>query len=214
MWKLSKNLQPENERVLEFRLEGDFEGNEKNTIEYINSLYSYATSIATEFIMSIYNEKDKYDYIVINTGDVNIVDFNMPKDKRSNLMEIGYAQTMEYFKKILPLKKSRLAEIYLELSNKLMKMKKNITTNNISKAKSVLGDMFVYVCDYVNIIDEKDYLKLKEFKEVFAGNIAYPALFGKTKIKNENLVMAVLEQTQQQISDKAEELASYAQINV
>lgn len=74
--------------------------------------------------------------------------------------------------------------------------------------------MFVYVCDYVNIIDEKDYLKLKEFKEVFAGNIAYPALFGKTKIKNENLVMAVLEQTQQQISDKAEELASYAQINV
>lgn len=214
MWKLSKNLQPENERVLEFRLEGDFEGNDKNTIEYINSLYSYATSIATEFIMSIYNEKDKYDYIVINTGDVNIVDFNMPKDKRSNLMEIGYAQTMEYFKKILPLKKSRLAEIYLELSNKLKKMKKNITTNNISKAKSVLGDMFVYVCDYVNIIDEKDYLKLKEFKEVFAGNIAYPALFGKTKIKNENLVMAVLEQTQQQISDKAEELASYAQINV
>ena len=55
---------------------------------------------------------------------------------------------------------------------------------------------------------------IKEFKEVFAGNIAYPALFGKTKIKNENLVMAVLEQTQQQISDKAEELASYAQINV
>lgn len=29
MWKLSKTLQPKDERILEFRLEGDFEGNEK-----------------------------------------------------------------------------------------------------------------------------------------------------------------------------------------
>ena len=214
MWKLSKNLQPDNERILEFRLEGDFEGNDKNTIEYINSLYSYATSIATEFIISIYNEKDKYDYIVINTGDVNIVDFNMPKDKRANLMEIGYSQTIDYFKNLLPAKKNKLAKIYSELSKKLVKIKRNITTNNIPKAKNILGDIFVYICDYVNIIDAKDYLKLKEFKEIFASNIAYPPLFGKTKLKNTNLVLAILEQTQQQISEKEEELTSYVQNNV
>lgn len=214
MWKLSKNLQPENERILEFRLEGDFEGNDKNTIEYINSLYSYSTSIATEFIMGIYNEKDKYDYIVINTGDVNIVDFNLPKEKRSNLMQIGYAQTMDYFKKVLPVKKTKLSEIYNEIGIKLKKIQKNITNNNIQKSKSILGDLFVYLCDYVNIIDERDYSKIKDFKDVFYSNIVYPALFGKTRIKNENLVLAVLEQTLFQIENKAEELSSYVQISV
>lgn len=214
MWKLSKNLQPENERILEFRLEGDFEGNDKNTIEYINSLYTYSTSIATEFIIDVYNEKDKFDYIVINTGDVNIVDFNLPKEKRSNLMEIGYAQTMDYFKKELPVKKAHLAEIYNKIETLLKKMQKNILTNNIQKAKSLLGDLFVYLCDYVSIIDERDYNTIKDFKEIFSDNIVYPALFGKTKIKNENLVLAVLEQTLFQISNKAEELTLYNEISV
>ena len=45
MWKLSKNLQPKKDRILEFRLEGNFEGKDKNTIEYLNSIYSYATCI-------------------------------------------------------------------------------------------------------------------------------------------------------------------------
>ena len=58
MWKLSKNLQPENLRILEFRLEGNFEGNDKNSIEYINSIYSYATSVATSFIIDVYNKND------------------------------------------------------------------------------------------------------------------------------------------------------------
>ena len=214
MWKLSKNLQPEDERILEFRLEGDFEGNDKNTIEYINSLYSYATSIATGFIMSIYNQKDKYDYIVINTGDVNIVDFNMPKEKRANLMDIGYSQTMDYFKKTLPVKKAKLTQIYSELETKLKKIKKNISSNNIAKAKSVLGDLFVYLCDYVDIIDEHDYHSLKDFKDVFKTNIQYPALFGKTKLKNTNLVWAKLEQTLNAISEKTVELKSYSEINV
>lgn len=212
MWKLSKNLQPEDERILEFRLEGDFEGNDKNTIEYINSLYSYATSIATGFIMSIYNQKDKYDYIVINTGDVNIVDFNMPKEKRANLMDIGYSQTMDYFKKTLPVKKAKLTQIYSELETKLKKIKKNISSNNIAKAKSVLGDLFVYLCDYVDIIDEHDYHSLKDFKDVFKTNIQYPALFGKTKLKNTNLVWAKLEQTLNAISEKTVELKSYSEI--
>ena len=82
MWKLSKNLMHENERILEFRLEGDFEGNDMNTVEFVNSLYAFTTSMATTFIIDIYGKKDKFDYIVINTGDINIVDFNMSGEKR------------------------------------------------------------------------------------------------------------------------------------
>lgn len=212
MWRLSKNLQPKNERILEFRLEGDFEGNDKNAIEYINSLYTYATAIATEFIMEVYNKNDKYDYIVINTGDVNIVDFNLPTDKRENLMQIGYSQTMNYFKDVLPLKKENLLKIYTEIETHLKKVKSNIESNNIKKAKETLTELFMYLCDYVNVIDIKDFNELKEFKDILFSNIVYPALFGKTGIKNEKLVLCKLEQVTNNIADKTSEYKQFLKL--
>lgn len=209
MWKLSKTLQPNDERILEFRLEGDFEGNEKNTIEYINSLYSYATIIATEFIMDIYNDNDKFDYIVINTGDINIVDFNLAAEKRANLMEAGYQQTIDYFTKVLPKKKKHLLEIYAQIEQSLKKVKKNLSSNNLQKGKYTLAELFVYLCDYVSIIDKKDYDAIKEFKNVFYENIIHPALFGKSKLKNEKYVSCSLEQLILQISAKVQEFKEF-----
>lgn len=209
MWKLSKTLQPNDERILEFRLEGDFEGNEKNTIEYINSLYSYATIIATEFIMDIYNDKDKFDYIVINTGDINIVDFNLAAEKRAILMEAGYQQTIDYFTKVLPKKKEHLLEIYAQIEQSLKKVKKNLSANNLQKGKYTLAELFVYLCDYVSIIDKKDYEAIKEFKNVLYDNIIHPALFGKSKLKNEKYVSCSLEQLILQISAKVQEFKDF-----
>lgn len=209
MWKLSKTLQPKDERILEFRLEGDFEGNEKNTIEYINSLYSYATIIATEFIMDIYNDKDKFDYIVINTGDINIVDFNLAAEKRANLMEAGYQQTIDYFTKVLPKKKEHILDIYAQIEQSLIKVKKNLSANNLQKGKYTLAELFVYLCDYVSIIDKKDYDAIKEFKNAFYDNIIHPALFGKSKLKNEKYVSCSLEQLILQISAKVQEFKEF-----
>lgn len=209
MWKLSKTLQPKDERILEFRLEGDFEGNEKNTIEYINSLYSYATIIATEFIMDIYNNKDKFDYIVINTGDINIVDFNLAAEKRAILMEAGYQQTIDYFTKVLPKKKEHLLEIYAQIEQSLKKVKKNLSANNLQKGKYTLAELFVYLCDYVSIIDKKDYEAIKEFKNAFYDNIIHPALFGKSKLKNEKYVSCSLEQLILQIGAKVQEFKDF-----
>ena len=59
------------------------------------------TAMSTSFITSIYADKDKYDYIVLNTGDIVIVDFNMNQAKRTELIESGYKQTMKYFTEIL-----------------------------------------------------------------------------------------------------------------
>lgn len=209
MWKLSKTLQPNDERILEFRLEGDFEGNEKNTIEYINSLYSYATIIATEFIMDIYNDKDKFDYIVINTGDINIVDFNLAAEKRAILMEAGYQQTIDYFTKVLPKKKEHLLEIYAQIEQSLKKVKKNLSANNLQKGKYTLAELFVYLCDYVSIIDKKDYEAIKEFKNILYDNIIHPALFGKSKLKNEKYVSCSLEQLILQIGAKVQEFKDF-----
>ena len=110
MWKLSKNLLLPDERILEFRLEGYYNTNDTNDIsgiDYANAVYSCMTAMSTAFITNIYGEKDKFDYIVLNTGDIVVVDFNISESKRLELIQSGYNQTMKYFSSILPAKKMK-----------------------------------------------------------------------------------------------------------
>ena len=53
MWKLSKNLNSAKERILEFRLEGDYDTNNLSGIDYANAVYSCMTAMSTSFITSI-----------------------------------------------------------------------------------------------------------------------------------------------------------------
>lgn len=209
MWKLSKVLQPQNERILEFRLEGDFEGNDKNTIEYVNAIYAFTTSMATAFIVDLYGKKDKYDYIVINTGDVNIVDFNLPDEKRKNLVNIGYSQTMDYFNEILPQKKSNLLNMYNNLFVKLTRIKKHFSKQNIAKAKSVTAEIFIDLCENKDFIDEYLCNQIIDFKNNFYEKIQYPALFGKTTLKKQDEIEKHLDIVMQEIKDRIEELEAY-----
>lgn len=209
MWKLSKHLLPANGRILEFRLEGDFEGNDKNTIEYVNSLYAFTTSMATTFIIDIFGQKDKFDYIVINAGDVNIVDFNMSEEKRRDLMEKGYSQTMNYFKKLLPKKKRNLLCMYKNINEKLVKILKYIQKQNIASAKNQTCELFVDLCEYKEFIDEKFYEYIAEFKTLLFQNLNYPALFGKTTLNNAKFVEKSLQEIIYLLYDKIDELETY-----
>lgn len=209
MWKLSKHLLPANGRILEFRLEGDFEGNDKNTIEYVNSLYAFTTSMATTFIIDIFGQKDKFDYIVINAGDINIVDFNMSEEKRRDLMEKGYSQTMNYFKKLLPKKKRNLLCMYKNINEKLVKILKYIQKQNIASAKNQTCELFVDLCEYKEFIDEKFYEYIAEFKTLLFQNLNYPALFGKTTLNNAKFVEKSLQEIIYLLYDKIDELETY-----
>ena len=209
MWKLSKHLLPQDERVLEFRLEGDFEGNDKNTIEYVNSLYAFTTSMATTFIIDIYGKNDKFDYIVINAGDINIVDFNMPEEKRRDLMEKGYAQTIEYFKKVLPDKKQKLHYMYSNLYEKLKKVSKNIKKHNITNAKNQICEVFVDLCEYKDFIDNQYYEYIRGFKNILLDNINYPALFGKTTLRKTDEVEKYLDKILTALENKIKEIETF-----
>lgn len=209
MWKLSKHLAPVENRILEFRLEGDFEGNDKNMVEYLNSLYAFTTSMATKFIIDIYGQKDMFDYIVINTGETNIVDFNMPEDKRKDLMTTGYNQTIEYFKKTLPVKKERLLNIYKEVLEKLLKIQKHLKRLNIQKAKSLTAELFIDLSEYKEFIELKIYKGISDFQKSFFENIDYPALFGKTTLNKADEVMDKLNVILASIKSKTAELSDY-----
>lgn len=209
MWKLSKNLVIDGERILEFRLEGLTENNDMNALDFANAVYSCMTALATEFITDIYAKRDKFDYIVLNTGDIIVVDFNIQADKRECLIKSGYNQTMNYFKSVLPQKKCAILNHYKTVLNHLLKLQKYVKSNKIIKAKVRIGELFIDLCETGKIIDCSFYNNIKEFKNIFYENINYPGLFGKISLKNERLINAELERIIINIKNKIEELENY-----
>ncbi len=209
MWKLSKNLLPEDERILEFRLEGDFDGSDKNALDYMNTIYSCITSMCTSYIAETYGNRDKFDYIVINTGDVIVVNFNYPKEKREELIESGYRQTMQYFTKTLPLKKESLLKKYNELKRDLVRAQKLLNKKAYVKVKHALSEIFVDLCEDRELIDKKIFSCIKDFHALYNQNIKYPALFGKISLKFEEETSIALNALVDLISDKIYEIEAY-----
>lgn len=209
MWKLSKNILNTENRILELRLEGYYEGNDISGIDYANAVYSCMTAYSTSFVKDIYGEKDKFDYIVLNTGDIVVVDFNMNEEKRAELIKSGYNQTISYFKKELPIKKNNLKKCYETIYKHTFRLEKYIEADKIYKAKTELGEMFIDMSDCTKTIDT-DYLnEIKSFKNNFLDSIKYPALFGKAKLKNEILIKTELKKINNSLDEKINELKEY-----
>lgn len=209
MWKLSKHLLNDDERILEFRLEGNYESNDISGINYANAVYSCMTAISTSFITNIYGNKDKFDYIVLNTGDIVVVDFNINEAKRNDLINSGYTQTISYFKNFLIEKKSKIRHNYSIIQAHITKIQKYIKSNNIQKAKNQMGELFMDLPELSEIIDLTDYNEIKKFRDIFLKNLKYPALFGKVTLSNFKLIDTELNKINNKISKKLEEFDSY-----
>ena len=209
MWKLSKHLLNDDERILEFRLEGNYESNDISGINYANAVYSCMTAISTSFITNIYGNKDKFDYIVLNTGDIVVVDFNINEAKRNDLINSGYNQTIFYFKDFLLEKKSKIRHNYSIIQAHITKIQKYIKSNNIQKAKNQMGELFMDLPELSEIIDLTDYNEIKKFRDIFLKNLKYPALFGKVTLSNFKLIDTELNKINNKISKKLEEFDSY-----
>jgi NTE family protein len=209
LWRLSKNLCPENGRILEFRLEGDYEGKGNNALNFVNTIYSCVTSIASDFIIETYGQRDKFDYIKINTGSVIIVDFNITKEKREKLAEIGYLQTIEYFNSDLKIKKKRILKYYKQLLKHIQKTKKMIFSNRIRLAREELGLLYMNITPARKYIDLKDYDLINEFKNNLLTNMLSAPLFGFYTLKNPVLIKSQITFIETVIEEKIIELESY-----
>lgn len=183
MWKLSEQLENSESRILEFRLEGDYNKNDKNPISYINTIYSCVTDAATNFVTEVYGKNDRFDYITINTGDVFFADFNLDKDSRRKLINLGYEQTKKYFTEQLPLKKEILIDIYSKISKYLKKSKKGLISKNVEEAQWWLGDIFTELCENKELIDPNIYNLIVDLKNNISNNIS-KILFLHTYFKN------------------------------
>ena len=208
MWRLSDTLKNSQSRILEFRLEGDYNKDEKNPVSYINTIYSCVTDVATRFVTELYGQNDRYDYISINTGDIFFADFNLDKDSRRKLINIGYEKTIDYFKNILPNKKEKLIDIYSTITTYLKKAKKGLKQGNVEEVQWWISDIFTLLCENKEIVDSLIYEQLVDFKNCVE-EYKTTVLFFYTKFKNPQEVENHLNKVLNTISNRVVELKLY-----
>jgi len=171
MWYLSKNLRESKNRICEIRLEGDFSGDDTNPLNYVNGIYSCMTYSETSFIKEIYGNSDNYDYIVINTGDAMVFDFNCPTEKRREIIDSGYNSAMHYFRKTLPDKKQKIYSVYEEILDYARNIQEQMLRKKYLKAKAILGELFILLADTKDIIDRDIYKQIKMFQNLLFSNV-------------------------------------------
>lgn len=153
LWRLSKNINAPDSRVLEFRLEGDTVEKESNPLDFINSIYSCMTSASTDFIMEVFGENDKFDYVKINTGDTVVINFNMSEEARKELIDRGYNDSMKYLTKDCLSKKLRIVNFYDRMIHLVEKLIRALKYNNIKESTDILKDLFLFMSDAYKFID-------------------------------------------------------------
>ena len=208
MWSLSKNLKNVQDRILEIRLEGTFTGSDQNVAEYVNGMYTCMTYSETDFIKSIYGNRDKYDYLVVDTGNVIVVDFNYPTEKRQSIMDNGYNITIKYFKEYLLTKKKDIIEKYDEILNYVRNIQGYMILGKYNNAKNKTSEMFIEIAKIKDIMDEDIYKKLSKFQILIFENVKY-GLLGHCSCANKNLIKDELNTIVDDLTGRIKSMDSY-----
>ena len=192
LWRLSNTLSNKKERILEFRLE-DTKGKRKidTALDYLNAVYNTISGFATDYIIDLYGQKDKFDYIKIDTYNVSVMDFMMSDAKKTELADIGYRTTFDYFKNVLPKKRKKLFENYYQIQLFLMKFKREFEAGKIKSAYLILCELFSHLCEHKRYIDLDIYNAMLSFKKQFDDNLEEKTGFFFVKdmnILNKNLI--------------------------
>ena len=184
LWKASDTISKLEDRILAFRLESN-ETKKKitNTVEYLNAVYDSVSGIASDFVINTYKNCDKYDYIKINLENVSVVDFMIGKEKKKEMSDIGYMTTMNYFKKVYPLKKEKLFLIYKKIFSAFQKITYLIKNNDIENAKFEISDIIASIIDEKEILDKKLVKEIQSFRETFNENVMITGGIFKTRYK-------------------------------
>ena len=209
LWKLSKNINIPENRVLEFRLEGDTVDKEGNTFDFLNSIYSCMTCASTDFIMDVFGQNDKYDYVKITTGDIIVIDFNMSDDSKNMLVQMGYNDSIKYLTKDCIEKKLRISEFYNQMLVYLNNMIRALKYNDVVQTKNILKDLFLFMSDAYKFIDSDIFEGVWTLKnDILSDSLKKSWLRGK-KFKNKDSYLNNAEILKRVIESKREELLDY-----
>lgn len=194
MWKLCDTLANLDENILEIRLEGTACSNLSNPIRFINSVYSCVTSVASGFVVNLFEFDEKHDCLVINTGDVVIVNFQMKEPERKTLIKDGYEQTLEYFKNLLPAKKKKHLDNYIKIKNFLVDIRELIFSDKVSTAQVKMGNLLALMCEIRYEIDETIYLEIMELADEILNKTGKTIFLKHVYLSNSRKVVNILDE--------------------
>lgn len=208
MWSLSKNIQNCPDRILEVRLEGSFAGSDQSPIEYVNGMYTCMTSSETSFISKLYGKRDRYDYLIIDTGDVVVVDFNYPGEKRQAIIDDGYKQTLSYFKEKILSKKHDIFEIYSQILDKLKQIQGFLLRKKYLAVKTSIADLFIYLSTVKDVIDSDLFGAIYLFQKLVYANVK-SGLLGRSSCTNSDTVRNSLKAITADVQLRVTEIEKY-----
>ncbi len=211
LWLIDTNLNPQNYRVLEFRLEGTntHSNNMKNPINFANTVMTCLSGWATKHLIELYGNKDKFDYIVIDTKDLIIMDLNISKQQREKLIELGYIATLNYFKYDLPLKKNKLLKMYSNILNILQNAQDKITKAQYYEAKYEMLELFYILCDLKYVIDTTIANEINEFYKLYIDSMYDIPILNIHKLRNKTIIITKLMEIIKNLRYKEKELLEF-----
>ena len=213
-WKSNEKLMNADARILEFRLEGARENVKLKTLfDYLNSVYSAFTNFCSDNVAQMYNNKDKFDYILIDTKNVLLLDFNISTEEKDKISQNGYDTTIEYFTKTLVSKKKKLMPLYKESLVLLQNIKACIKSNKISKAKKIFLEFIAKTTDEFANLDETFLHKFKNLKDSLLEDIKSTPLLNMSKLNNKaeyiKILQGMIEQCEFIINDFEQYILKY-----
>ncbi len=206
VWKIAPQLLKYDARILEFRLEG---GRERykidSTTDYLNSVFTTFSNFAADHIISAYKDKDKFDYIRLDAGDVTITNFNLSLSKKQELYTSGYRTTMDFFTTELPAKRKSILPHYIEILKALKEIREYFIESKYIIAKNKLAELFVQISKARKVIDTTYYYDILEFYENFMTNL-FMALGIVSILKHKQELLKNLDDIIVEINEKVEEI--------
>lgn len=207
LWQIDEHLYPKDVRILEFRLEGTKEnGHIRGSIDYANAVISCLSNYATDHVMQLHEQKDKFDYISFDTKDILMFNLNISQQQRYELIDIGYETTMDFFQNKLPAKKRAILKHYEPILEQIKIIENEINIGKIITAKNKLFELFVTLCESKDLIDEDIYLDIVKFKNDFLYDIQKPFLFQAYKLSNKSKISTKIEQINKKLQKKCDEI--------
>ena len=209
IWKIVPSLLEYDSRILEFRLEG---GKNRykldNTADFLNSVYTAFSNFAADHIISTYKSRDKFDYIRLDSEEVNITDFNISNDRKKELYNSGYKTTMEFFTKELPQKRASILPHYREILNSINSIKTNIEQSKYIIAKNNLAELFVFISKVRKQIDLAFYDEILNFYDLFKSGLK--TTFGMiTVLKDKEKIITEIENISSRLESKVKEIEMF-----
>ncbi len=208
-WKIYEDLDNENTRILEFRLEGSRDGSDiKNPMDFVNSIINTIWYLSTEDVYNSYSQNDRYDFIVIDTKDIILFDFTIDKSKKEELAEKGYKAAKDYLSKTLPVKKEIISKKYKEIEKRLKLIKKSLKQKNTNNLIMVINEMLSEMAEDIKYVDKSIYENIKELKKEIINNIKKYVIFGN-KIQNISEIEEKTEYIEKNITKRIKDLEEY-----